>query len=111
VREFAPFNIGPGLGNDNLTPELLKRFFQEGRSAAKLPRHTNLCQVFDVGQVEQTPYLAMAYIEGRPLSDRVGPGKTRAQRKAAWIVERPARAMQAAHTERVFHRDLKPATW
>src|SRR5438105_9434707 len=58
----------PRLGDDDqLAPEDLKRFFREARAAASL-MHPNLCPIFDVGQVDGTPYLTMAYLEGRLLS-------------------------------------------
>src|SRR5262249_8796848 len=54
----------PRLGSDDKpAPDYLKRFFREARAAAALS-HTNLCTIFDVGQVADTPYLTMAYLEG-----------------------------------------------
>ncbi len=49
------------------TAELLERFYREARAAATL-RHPNICPVYDVGQIEGTHYISMAYIEGHPLS-------------------------------------------
>jgi formylglycine-generating enzyme required for sulfatase activity len=99
----------PRLDNDDkLPPDDLKRFFREARAAAAL-LHPNLCPIFDVGQVDGTPYLTMAYIEGRHLSHLVVPGQPVPQRQAAWMVVKIARAMQEAHARGVIHRDLKPS--
>src|SRR5215472_1522215 len=48
----------------------LERFYREARAAARLA-HPNICRIFDVNVVEGQHYLAMAYIEGEPLSARV----------------------------------------
>jgi formylglycine-generating enzyme required for sulfatase activity/serine/threonine protein kinase len=99
----------PRLSEDEqLAPHDLQRFLREARAAAAL-LHPNLCPIFDVGQVDGTPYLTMAYLEGRPLSNLVEPGLPLGQRQAALIVRRLAMALQEAHARGVIHRDLKPA--
>src|SRR5207245_6791505 len=91
-----------------LAADDLERFFREARAAAAL-MHPNLCPIFDVGQVDDTPYLTMAYLEGRPLSDLLGEGKSLSQRQAARIVRKLAMAVQEAHARGGIHRDLKPS--
>ncbi len=54
--------------------ELIDRFYREARSAATL-HHPNICSVFDVGQIEGTHFISMAYIEGRPLTKYISPTK------------------------------------
>ncbi|MBT6157891.1 MAG: protein kinase [Planctomycetaceae bacterium] len=88
--------------------ERIERFYREARAAATL-RHPNVCPIHDVGEFEGRPFLTMAYIEGRPLSDYVWEGKPLPQRQAAIIVRKLARGLAAAHEEEVTHRDLKPA--
>jgi formylglycine-generating enzyme required for sulfatase activity/serine/threonine protein kinase len=95
-------------GDDTPSPDELMRFFREARAAAAL-LHPNLCPIFDVGQVDGTPYLTMAYLEGRLLSDVVERGKPLAQGRAAQIVRKLALAVQEAHAQGVIHRDLKPS--
>src|SRR5262249_50382957 len=46
----------------------LDRFYREAKIAATFD-HPNLCPIFDVGQIDGTHYLSMAYVKGRPLSD------------------------------------------
>jgi formylglycine-generating enzyme required for sulfatase activity len=99
----------PRLGDDDqLAPHDLKRFLREARSAAALS-HPNLCPIHDVGEIVGTPYLTMAYLEGRLLSDLVETGQPIAQRNAALIVRKLAQAVQEAHSRGVIHRDLKPS--
>jgi serine/threonine protein kinase len=61
------------LGTD---PEVVARFLREARSAATI-EHPNICPIHDVGQVNGIHYLAMAYIEGKPLSVFIQAGKPR----------------------------------
>jgi serine/threonine protein kinase len=96
-------HLPPGSG-----PEVLERFYREARAAAAL-NHPNLCPIYDVGQVDGAPYLTMAYIEGRPLSELIGHDKPLPQRQAAAVIRKLARALQEAHARGVVHRDLKPA--
>ena len=99
----------PLLGDDDqLAPDDLKRFLREARAAAAL-LHPNLCPIYDVGQVDGTPYLTMAYIEGHSLSDLVEPGT--ADPAAPGGADRPQAGAGDAGGPRagVIHRDLKPS--
>jgi serine/threonine protein kinase len=89
-------------------PQVRERFFREARAAATLA-HPNLCPVHDVGEINGTPYLTMAYIEGQPLSHLLRDGQPWPQRLAAKVVRKLALALQEAHARGVIHRDLKPA--
>jgi serine/threonine protein kinase len=87
---------------------VLDRFYHEAHAAAIL-RHPNLCPVYDVGKIDGTPYLTMAYIKGRPLSQYIDPNRPLSLRWAAILVRKLAVALQAAHDKGVVHRDLKPS--
>jgi formylglycine-generating enzyme required for sulfatase activity/serine/threonine protein kinase len=89
------------------TEELLERFYREARAAATL-RHPNICPVYDVGQIEGTHYISMAYIEGNPLSAFVRT-KPQPERQILLVVRKLAQALQDAHDHGIVHRDLKPA--
>ncbi len=84
------------------------RFYREARSAATL-HHANICPVYDVGEMDGTLYLTMAYIEGESLSRFVDPNKPLTQRQVATLVRKLALALQEAHSRGVIHRDLKPS--
>jgi serine/threonine protein kinase len=85
-----------------------QRFRREARAAALL-EHPNICSVYDIGVIDDQPYLTMAYIEGQPLGAFVSPDKPMAQGPAADLVRRLAMALETAHVRGVIHRDLKPS--
>lgn len=85
-----------------------ERFFREARAIAKL-RHANICPVFDVGEVNDQLFIAMAFIEGKDLQEFLGGTKMKSRRATANLCRKIADAMHHAHSENVVHRDLKPA--
>lgn len=86
---------------------LVARFEREARAAAKL-QHRNICQVFDVGEINGRHFISMAYIEGRCLSDYISSTKSSNKRSSAVLIFRLAQALREAHDQNVVHRDLKP---
>jgi len=86
---------------------LVARFDREARAAAKL-QHRNICQVFDVGEINGRHFISMAFIEGHCLSDYISSTKSSTERSCAILVFRLAQALQEAHEQNVVHRDLKP---
>jgi tetratricopeptide (TPR) repeat protein len=85
----------------------LARFRVEAESIARLS-HPNIVQVFEVGEYDGTPFVALEYCGGGSLAERLR-GATLRPAEAAAVVVALARAMQAAHQHNVIHRDLKPA--
>ena len=61
----------------------LSRFEREARAAATL-RHPNICPVHDVGEIDGTHFITMAYIQGHSLSDFVNPDKPQRDRNVAF---------------------------
>lgn len=86
-------------------PEFIARFRREAESAASL-QHVNIVSIFDRGQVGDTYYIAMAYIEGRTLRELISLGLTPPESVA--IVRQILEAAGFAHRHGVVHRDLKP---
>lgn len=82
-----------------------KRFLNEGRTMARLP-HPNIVGVYDISQVDGISYIAMEYLDGGSLSDRMKEGLTLSE--AIGLVVQIADALQFAHDNGVVHRDLKP---
>ncbi len=83
----------------------VERFQREARAQGQI-EHDHVCRVYDVGEVEGRPYIAMQFIEGRSLTG-LAPSMPLEQRLQ--VVEQIAWAAQAAHSQGVIHRDLKPA--
>lgn len=85
-----------------------QRFLREARAAASLS-HPNICSVHEVGEESGRHYIAMAFVDGRPLTDAIKTGQFRAERAAASLMHKLALALQVAHERGVVHRDLKPS--
>ncbi len=94
--------FAPGSNAENL-----ERFYREARATATI-MHPNLCPLYDVGEINGTPYLTMAYIEGWPLSKFIRTDKLLPQFGVATVVRIVAQAIEEAHKRGVIHRDLKP---
>jgi serine/threonine protein kinase len=88
-------------------PQLMARFQREARAAATVV-HPNVCPLHEVGEIDGTPYLTMAFIDGKPLSAFIR-AKPPTPRQSAVLVCKLAVALQEAHRRGVIHRDLKPA--
>ncbi len=89
------------------TPRELDRFNREAEAIARL-QHPNIVQIYEVGEHEGRPYLALEYVDGESLARAID-GNPQSARGSAELVERIARAIHAAHELGVIHRDLKPA--
>ena len=88
-------------------PSREKRLAQEARTASAL-NHPNICTIYEVGEAGGNSYIAMEYVEGRPLDRMIPPGgmpPDEVLRFGGQIVE----AFEHAHERGVIHRDLKTA--
>jgi tRNA A-37 threonylcarbamoyl transferase component Bud32 len=95
------------LSGDRAGPEDLKRFQTEVEALARL-QHSNIVQVYEVGEHEGKPYFSLEFCAGGSLADKLERNPL-PPTDAAALVETLARAMHAAHQRGVIHRDLKPA--
>ncbi len=84
-----------------------ERFRTEAEVVARI-RHPNIVQIFEVGEDEGRPFIALEYVEGGNLKEKLN-GTPLPPREAAQLLETLARAVQSAHAHHVIHRDLKPA--
>jgi eukaryotic-like serine/threonine-protein kinase len=95
------------LAGEFASPSQALRFRLEAELAARV-QHPNIVQVFETGNYEGRPFLAMEWVDGGSLADRLD-GSPWPPHQAARLIETLARAMHAAHEQGVVHRDLKPA--
>jgi eukaryotic-like serine/threonine-protein kinase len=88
--------------------EFVERFKREAQSAAALS-HPNIVSIFDRGESEDgTYYIAMEYLPGGTLKDRIIKRGALPARTAAAVALQMAEALRAAHERDVIHRDIKP---
>jgi serine/threonine-protein kinase len=86
-------------------PNLTVRFLREARAQVSID-HPNICRVYEVGEVEGHPYIALQFIDGQPLHEAAA--QMSLDDKVA-VLRDVAVAIQEAHRCGVLHRDLKPA--
>lgn len=84
-----------------------QRFQVEVEAAARL-QHPNIAQVYEVGEENGQPYMAMEFCPGGTLEARVS-DKPQPPREVAQIVATLADALHHAHEAGIVHRDIKPA--
>ncbi len=87
------------------SPGQIQRFMQEARAQARLD-HPHICKVYEVGLVENKPYIAMQLVPGLAL-DRAARAMSLNQK--VQVVRDVAEAMHYAHSQGIIHRDLKPS--
>jgi hypothetical protein len=95
------------LGAHELDPEQRLRFEREARSAARL-QHPNIVTVFDLGDADGVPYLAMELLDGEPLSAAMAELLRAPLDERLEIVQQICRGLAYAHRRGVVHRDIKP---
>jgi len=89
------------------SPDLKGRFLIEAQAAAALS-HPNICVIHEVGEAEGQPYIAMEFVEGETLRDRLRKGPLAAGDALA-IAGQVAAGLGEAHRKGIIHRDIKSA--
>ena len=87
--------------------EFTERFKREALSAAALS-HPNIVSVYDRGQEAGTSYIAMEYVPGGTLKERISRGRPLEAGAATSVALQIAEALHLAHQRGVIHRDIKP---
>lgn len=98
--------------SDTSAEDSSDRVLREAKASAKL-RHPNIVSVFEVGDIDSSPFIASQYVAGDTLSVRIkehsGPvtDQQSLRQFVVWIVEL-SRALAYSHREGIIHRDVKP---
>lgn len=87
------------------SPQHAGRFLHEARVIAAL-QHRNIITIHDVGTLGDRHYIAMEYLEGGSLADRIERGMRPAE--ALRLLYRIARCLEFVHRRDIVHRDIKP---
>lgn len=91
----------------SLYPEAKERFIREAQAAAALD-HPNICTIYEAEEYEGQAYIAMAYVKGQSLRERIAKSPLHTE-EAIEIAIQVAEGLEEAHKKEIIHRDIKSA--
>ena len=88
--------------------ELLQRFLREAKATARM-RHENLVTIYQVGEHDHQPFIAMEYVDGTTLAEIIKQRQPRPVAQKLEFIEQICAGLHYAHRIGIVHRDIKPA--
>jgi serine/threonine-protein kinase len=104
-RLVAIKTVSPDLVSD---PEILKRFYREAQSAGTL-QHPNIVTIYDLGEADGCPYIAMEFVEGENLQAIINRRARIPLAAKLKLAQQFCEGLGHAHKRGFVHRDVKPA--
>ena len=104
LRSVALKFLSPNLLGDE---EVKARFIREAQAAASL-NHSNICTVHEIDEFEGRTFIAMAFLEGAGLDQKIEAGPLKLS-DVLDIATQTTQGLQAAHEKGIVHRDIKPS--
>jgi len=104
-REVALKVLHPNQSNES---ELIDRFRNEARLVASL-HNPHVTTIYEVGESEGRVFIAMEYLTGGSLKDKIERGVPISENEAIEIIRQVCSGLQSAHARNIVHRDIKPS--